>query len=123
MSKRNRERRSVEGEPAARGAAPGSSGSGIPWLPTVLAIGALGLGFVAWTDGRKTRDDLTRRLVDMDQRLSQTQTQVANAAKARPPQQPSGPDPNKVYTVRLDGSPYRGNPTAPIVIAEFSDYQ
>ena len=119
MSKKNRERRAADSDGAS---APGGGGAGIPWLPTVLAIGALGLAFVAWTDAKKTKDDLTKRLVDIDQRLIQTQTQVATAAKAKPPQ-PTGPDPNKVYTVRLDGSPYRGNPTAPVVIAEFSDYQ
>jgi protein-disulfide isomerase len=85
-------------------------------------VGALLLGFVAWTDGKRSKDVVTKRLGDIDQRVSQLQTQVANAAKARPaPQQ--GPDPSKVYTVRTDGGPTKGNPTAPIVIAEFSDYQ
>jgi protein-disulfide isomerase len=118
MSKRNRERRTTEGgvEPA------GGGGSGLNWLPVVLAVGALGLGFVAWTDVRKVKADTTRRLGDVDVRLGQLQTQVANAAKAKPPNQ-QGPDPNKVYAVKLDGAPSHGNPTAPIVIAEFSDYQ
>jgi protein-disulfide isomerase len=119
MSKKNRERRSGEGGVESTGATGG--GGGQNWLPIVLAIVALGLGFVAWTDGKRIKDDTTRRLVDIDQKLAQLQTQVANAAKAKPaPQQ--GPDPNKVYTVRTDG-PTKGNPKAPIVIAEFSDYQ
>jgi protein-disulfide isomerase len=119
MSKKNRERRSGEGGVESAGANGG--GGGINWLPLVLAIVALGLGFVAWTDGKRIKDDTTRRLVDIDQKLIQLQTQVANAAKAKPaPQQ--GPDPNKVYTVRTDG-PTKGNPKAPVVIAEFSDYQ
>ena len=117
MSKKNRERRTGEvGEEST----PGSPG--INWLPIVLAVGALGLGFVAWTDVRKVKDDTTKRLVDIDTKISQLQTQVANAAKAKPAAQ-QGPDPNKVYSVRTDGSPARGNATAPIVIAEFSDYQ
>jgi len=116
MSKKNRERRSEPGdEPAAGG------GGGLNWLPIVLAVGALGLGFVAWSDAKQVKDDTTKRLVDIDTRLAALQTQVANAAKAKPAQQ--GPDPNKVYTVKLDGAPTEGNPTAPIVIAEFSDYQ
>jgi protein-disulfide isomerase len=119
MSKKNRERRGGEGGAESAGANGG--GGGINWLPLVLAIVALGLGFVAWTDGKRIKDDTTRRLVDIDQKLIQLQTQVANAAKAKPaPQQ--GPDPNKVYTVRTDG-PTKGNPKAPVVIAEFSDYQ
>ena len=117
MSKKNRERRT--GDIGVD--APSSGGSGPSWLPIVLAVAALGMGFFAWTDAKKTKDDLAKRLVDVDMKLAQLQTQVTNAAKARPaPQQ--GPDPNKVYQVRTDG-PTKGNPTAPIVIAEFSDYQ
>jgi len=117
MSKKNRERRTGEGGDES------TAGSGsMNWLPIVLAVGALGLGFVAWTDAKKVKDDTAKQLVDMDTRFIQLQTQVANAAKAKPaPQQ--GPDPNKVYTVKTEGSPTRGNPTAPIVIAEFSDFQ
>ena len=118
MSKRNRERRMGDsGVDAPRG-----SGGGVSWLPIVLAVGALALGFMAWTDVGKVKDDNARRFVELDQRIVGLQTQVANAAKAKPaPQQ--GPDPNKVYTVRTDGAPAHGNPSAPIVIAEFSDYQ
>jgi len=117
MSKKNRERRTEPGDAPASG----GGGGGLNWLPIVLAVGALGLGFVAWSDAKRVKDDTAKRLVDVDQRLAALQTQVANAAKAKPPQQ--GPDPNKVYTVKLDGAPSHGNPTAPIVIAEFSDYQ
>ena len=116
MSKRNRERRTGDGAVDSP-----SNGPGLSWLPIVLAVAALALGVFAWTDGKKAKDVTAKRLVDIDMRLAQLQTQVANAAKARPaPQQ--GPDPNKVYTVRTDG-PTKGNKTAPIVIAEFSDYQ
>ena len=118
MSKKNRERRSGEGgvEPA------GSTGGGVPWLPVVLAVGALGLSLLAWSDAKKIKDDTAKRLVDLDSRIAQLQTQVANAAKVKPPQ-PQGPDPDKVYAIKTDGGPTKGNPTAPIVIAEFSDYQ
>lgn len=118
MSKRNRERRTGEGGVESNG----GGGGGVSWLPILLAVGALGLGFVAWTDARRFKTDTAKRLADVDLRLSQLQTQVANAAKAKPPAQ-QGPDPNKVYTVKTEGSPTHGNPTAPIVIAEFSDYQ
>jgi len=121
MSKRNRERRAGDGAAESDGNG-GGGGGGLNWLPIILAVGALGLGFVAWTDAKKFKDDTARRFVELDQRLAQMQAQVANAAKAaKPPQQ--GPDPNKVYTVKTDNAPARGNPTAPIVIAEFSDYQ
>jgi protein-disulfide isomerase len=117
MGKRSRERR--EGE---TGPAQGGGGGGVAWLPVVLAAGALVMAFVAWTDARKVKDDVGRRLSEVDQRVTGLQTQVANASKAKPPQQ-QGPDPNRAYTVKTEGSPYKGNATAPIVIAEFSDYQ
>ena len=119
MSKRNRERRVGDTGGDATGGDGG--GGGLSWLPLILAAAALVVGFVAWTDVRKFKDDTTKRLVDADARIAQLQTQVANAAKAKPPQQ--GPDPNKVYTVKTEGAPTHGNPSAPIVIAEFSDYQ
>jgi protein-disulfide isomerase len=117
MSKKNRERRTGETGVESTGGGPNLS-----WLPMAVAAGALVLGFVAWTDAKKVKDDATKRLVDMDTKILALQTQVANVAKAKPaPSQ--GPDPNKVYTVKTDGSPTHGSPTAPIVIAEFSDYQ
>lgn len=118
MGKRSRERR--EGETTSPVAGRGGGG-GLSWLPVVVATGALVMGFVAWTDAKKIKDDLAKRLFDVDQRVAALQKQVATAKATPPPQQ--GPDPNKVYAVKLEGSPFKGNATAPIVIAEFSDYQ
>jgi protein-disulfide isomerase len=123
MSKKNRERRAGDDAPEPkRSSGSTSGGGGLSLLPLVLAIVALGLGFVAWTDAKKIKDDTAKQLSDVNTKLVALQTQVANAAKARTPAQP-GPDPNKVYTVKTDGSPTEGTATAPIVIAEFSDYQ
>jgi protein-disulfide isomerase len=119
MSKKNRERRTGEGGVETAG---GNGGGSLNWLPILLAVGALGTGFWAATGVQKMKTDMTKRLADVDQRLTQVQTQVANAAKAKPAAQ-QGPDPNKVYTVKTDGAPTKGNPAAPVVIAEFSDYQ
>jgi protein-disulfide isomerase len=121
MSKKNRERRDTDAADDSRGG--GGAGGGMAWLPILLAAGALVLGFVAWTDAKQSKDTLTKRIIDLDTKVLQLQTQVANAAKAKPAPAQQGPDPNKVYTVRTDGSPTKGSPTAPIVIAEFSDFQ
>ena len=45
------------------------------------------------------------------------------ASRAQQPQQRQGPDPNKVYPVNTAASPSKGPAGAPIVIAEFSDFQ
>jgi protein-disulfide isomerase len=91
------------------------------WLPILLSAGALALGFVAWTDSRAIKTTLDKRLGAMDAQLMALQTKV-NAAP-RPQAAPQGPDPAKSYPIKVAGSPSKGNPTAPIVIAEFSDYQ
>ena len=119
MSKKNKERRAGDAGDDSREA----GGGGMNWLPIVVAVGALILGFLAWTDGKQAKADIAKRLVEVNTRLDQMQTQVANAAKARPAPQQQGPDPNKVYAVKTDGSPTKGNPGAPVVIAEFSDFQ
>jgi hypothetical protein len=43
--------------------------------------------------------------------------------KERSPAFQRGPDPNRVYTIKTDGSPSRGKAGAPVTIAEFSDFQ
>ena len=121
MSKKNRERR--DGDAGEEPKSGDGNGGNLSWLPIVLAVGALVLGFVAWTDARQVKSDTLKRLVDMDTKMLQLQTQVTNAAKAKPAPPQQGPDPNKVYTVRTEGSPAKGNPAAPIVIAAFSEFQ
>src|SRR5580765_3576508 len=115
MSKRNRERR--VGEPGAPEGGNGGGGGGMTWVPALIAVAALGFAFMAWTDAKKMDKDINARLGALDAKLFEVQKDVANAAKAKPAAQ-QGPDPNKVYTVRTEGSPAHGNPTAPIVIAE-----
>jgi hypothetical protein len=44
------------------------------------------------------------------------------AARPAAPRQ-TGPDPNKVYPVKIDGAPFEGPKEAPVTIAEFSDFQ
>jgi hypothetical protein len=56
-------------------------------------------------------------------RVSSLEARVDALAKAQPPQPRRDPDPAKVHTVNTTGSPARGAAGAPIVIAEFSDYQ
>jgi hypothetical protein len=116
MGKRSRDRRDNETT-----ADESRGGGGLSWLPILLSAGALGLGFVAWTDSRAIKTTLDKRLGAMDAQIMTLQTKV-NAAP-RPPAAPQGPDPNKAYPIKVAGAPSKGNSAAPIVIAEFSDYQ
>ena len=92
------------------------------WLPIVLAVGALVWASWPGPTASGSRTQTTRRLVDIDQKLVQLQTQVANVAKAKP-RAPAGSRPEQGLSGQRPTAPTKGNPTAPIVIAEFSDYQ
>lgn len=75
-----------------------------------------------WVDNAGFQKDVTTKLDALTAGMSQLSGKVEAAAKgAQPPR--SGPDPNKVYTVKTQGAPLKGSPAAPIVIAEFSDFQ
>src|ERR1700674_1042927 len=65
-----------------------------------------------------------RQRIELNDRM----TQLATAINARPaanpaPARPSGPDPEKVYTVKTEGAPFEGSKSAPITIVEISDFQ
>jgi protein-disulfide isomerase len=120
MSKRNRERRQgEEGRPAPSGG--GSDGPSMPsWLPTILSVVALSFCAFLWMDAKRAADGLKK----VEEKVTVLTTQLAAVQASRPAQQrASGPDPAKVYPINIAGAPLKGNPKAPIVIAEFSDYQ
>ena len=121
MSKKNRERRSGD-EPAApaKGDA-GTPGGGPGWIPIGLSLVALAFSFALWTDAKKTGERLKGVEDKVDSISSQIAAAQAEALKRQQRQQ--GPDPNRAYSIKLDGAPTHGNPAAMIAIAEFSDYQ
>jgi hypothetical protein len=119
MSKRNRERRQGdEGRPAPSGG--GSDAPGVAWLPTILSVVAISFCAFLWMDAKRSAEGLKK----VEEKVTILTTQLANVQANRPaPQRASGPDPAKVYPINTAGAPSKGNPTASIVIAEFSDYQ
>jgi hypothetical protein len=58
-----------------------------------------------------------------DAATARANLQAALAKAATPPPAPPAMDPNKVFTIDVTGSPYKGPKSAPVTIVEFSDYQ
>ena len=119
MTRRPRESRGPE-ESSGR-----NSGPANPGLPGYILLLAMGVvialtvtNYMALNDLRKSLDT---RLVQMDQKLAQVATKIDNAAASA--QRRSGPDPARVYTVKTEEAPAKGPASAPVTIAEFSDFQ
>jgi protein-disulfide isomerase len=84
--------------------------------------GVVGLLMISYASMR----DIDRVERSLSERLSKLETQITQLAsrpqQAQAPAQ-QGPDPNRVYTIRVANAPVRGPAAAPITIAEFSDFQ
>ena len=104
-----------QGEPQRQEHAP-PSGRGVDPLALATLGGVLAvlvISFASWRDVSR----IDQRLGELEARLDQ----IGGRALAHAVQR--GPDPNRVHTVKTDGAPSRGNASAPVTIAEFSDFQ
>jgi len=116
-------KRQGEGQQRPEGYAPPPSGRGIDPLVLVTLIGVVGLlmiSFASWRDVARIDSSLGERLGKLETRLDQVATRMERAS-AQAPQR--GPDPNRVYPIQTASSPARGPASAPVTIAEFSDFQ
>jgi protein-disulfide isomerase len=110
---------------------PSSLSLGMSTLSLGVLVGAVLAGmavtllvvFMTWMETRDVKTSLDARFSAMENRVAQLSTKVDQVSirAAAPPQR--GPDPNRVYTVKTDGAPFKGPPSAPITIVEFSDFQ
>ena len=62
--------------------------------------------------------NLSRVARSLGDRVSRLEAQIGGR-----PAQRQGPDPTRVYAIRVDGAPTKGPETAPVTIAEFSEFQ
>jgi len=69
------------------------------------------------TELRNQQRQILAKLDAIEKKLEQ------GAGRQQPPQQPTGPDPAKVYELPVGKSPIKGPENAPVTIVEFSDYQ
>lgn len=118
MTKRQEDRQRPGGSapPERRGA----DALGLATLAGVVAV--LMLSFANWRDVDRIDRSLNDRLSKLETRMSQVADKMdrlpAQAAPAR-----QGPDPSRVYPIKTADAPTQGPASAPVTIAEFSDFQ
>ena len=94
-----------------------------PAWAALAGVGVLLVISVAgWSREKTAREAVEGRFANLEASVAQLTGKVDQAAKAARPQR-QGPDPDKVYTVKTAGAPSKGLVGAPILIAEFSDFQ
>jgi len=90
-------------------------------IPVAILIGIAALILLTGLNVYETR----RQRIELNDQI----TQLAKAINSRPANNPAaparqtGPDPEKVYTVKTEGAPIEGSRSAPIQIVEISDFQ
>lgn len=88
------------------------------FIPVATLIGIVTLVIITGMNLYETR----RQRTELNDRIAQLVTTAGTKPTPSAPRQ-TGPDPQKVYTVKTEGAPFKGPSGAPITIAEFSEFQ
>ena len=86
-------------------------------------VGLLMISFSNWREIDQIEASLDDRFGQIETRISQVSDKVDNVSVAQKQPARRGPDPNRVYSIKTDGAPFKGPANAPVTIAEFSDFQ
>jgi hypothetical protein len=106
---------------AQRSQGPGRGNDRLAIATLVGVVGVLMISFANWREIDRIQETVGARLSQIETRLGEV---AARPVAPRQAQRPSrGPDPARVYSIRTVGAPSRGPASAPVVIAEFSDFQ
>ena len=87
-------------------------------LSLVVVLAACGASPEEFRELRDGQRQIMAKLGDLEKKIEQVAARPAAA-----PQAPGQPDPNKVYNIPVGDSPIKGPATAPVILAEFSDFQ
>jgi protein-disulfide isomerase len=127
MSKGQRiaaQREEPQEQPAPKG--------GIDVLSLVTLVGVVALLMISFSNWREieqihtqldTKLGLESKLGSIETQVAQLSTKVDNLPTQAAKPARRGPDPNRVYAIKTAGSPAKGPANAPVVIAQFSDFQ